>query len=113
MFSNNLVLFFDGACTKNPGGVATFGYKISCKETNFIYTASGEVCRGSGASSVVAEWGALLNALEYLKGQGWSGNIEIFGDSELIIKQLSGEYRVQKDHLIPYYRKCKEILIKK
>ena len=111
MISNNLVLFFDGACTKNPGGVASFGFKISCKDTgNLIYSQSGEVCRGTQASCNIAEWAALRNGIKYLKDQSWSGVIEIYGDSQLVINQLNGVFKVRKDTLIPYYTECMEIL---
>lgn len=111
MLPINLVLFFDGACTKNPGGIASFGYKISCKTTgNLIHSHCGEVCRGAQASSNIAEWAAVRNGLLYLKDQKWSGTLEIYGDSKLVINQLTGEYKVRKDTLIPYYNECKSLL---
>lgn len=111
MLQNNLVLFFDGACTKNPGGIASYGFKFSCKDTEvLIYSDFGEVCRGETASCNIAEWASITKAICYLKDQGWSGQLEIFGDSQLVIRQLNGEYKVRKDTLIPYYQECIKFL---
>jgi ribonuclease HI len=37
-------------------------------------------------------------------------SVEIFGDSELVIKQLNGQYECRNDMLRNYYEECKEIL---
>jgi hypothetical protein len=37
-------------------------------------------------------------------------SVEIFGDSELVIKQLNGQYECRNDILRNYYKECKEIL---
>ncbi len=100
-------LYFDGACTKNPGGIASFGFIIYCKQTNqLIHQDSGEVCRNKQASCNIAEWAALRNGLRYLEENNWTGDLEIFGDSQLVIFQLNGKYKVKKDTLIPYWKEC-------
>jgi ribonuclease HI len=38
-----------------------------------------------------AEYGALLRGLQYLR-DAKAISVEIFGDSELVIKQLNGQY---------------------
>jgi ribonuclease HI len=37
-------------------------------------------------------------------------SVEIYGDSELVIKQLNGQYECRSDILRNYYEECKEIL---
>jgi hypothetical protein len=37
-------------------------------------------------------------------------SVEIYGDSELVIKQLNGQYECRNDILKNYYEECKEIL---
>lgn len=104
-------IFFDGACTVNPGGVATFGYIIKCGNTgDVICRTSGEVCRGPTASNNIAEWASVTNALRFLKDQQWVGVLEIYGDSQLVINQLTGKFKVKKDTLIPYHKECKTLL---
>jgi hypothetical protein len=56
-----------------------------------------------------AEYEALLGGLQYLKEAG-AISIEIYGDSELVIKQLNGQYECKSDALRNYYEECREIL---
>jgi hypothetical protein len=56
-----------------------------------------------------AEYEALLRGLRYLK-EAKAISVEIYGDSELVIKQLNGQYECRSDILRNYYEECKEIL---
>jgi hypothetical protein len=56
-----------------------------------------------------AEYEALLRGLQYLK-EAKAISVEIFGDLELVIKQLNGQYECRNDILRNYYEECKEIL---
>jgi ribonuclease HI len=56
-----------------------------------------------------AEYEALLRGLQYLR-EAKAISVEIFGDSELVIKQLKGQYVYRNDILRNYYEECKEIL---
>jgi ribonuclease HI len=55
-----------------------------------------------------AEYEALLRGLQYLKEAG-DVSVEIYGDSELVIKQLNGQYECKSDALRNYYEECREI----
>jgi ribonuclease HI len=77
-----------------------------------VKTDRGEVCRGEGATNNIAEWAGVTNGLRYLKEQRWTGDLEIYGDSQLVIRQLLGEYKVRKETLQPYHRECMAILAK-
>jgi ribonuclease HI len=55
------------------------------------------------------EYEALLRGLQYLR-DAKAISVEIFGDSELVIKQLNGQYECRNDILRNYYEECKEIL---
>lgn len=108
---NKLKIYFDGSCgPKNPGGVAGYGWRITDEHDNQLHAEHGEVCRGAGATNNIAEWGGLTKALQYLKQQGWSGELEIVGDSELVINQVRGIYRVKKETLVPYHQECMKLL---
>lgn len=108
---NKLKLYFDGSCLpKNPGGIAGYGWRLVDMEGNEITFDRGEVCRGEGATNNIAEWAAVRNGLRFLKENHWSGEIEILGDSQLVIRQLLGEYRVKKETLVPYHTECTTIL---
>jgi ribonuclease HI len=56
-----------------------------------------------------AEYEALLRGLQYLK-EAKAISVEIYGDSELVINQLNGQYECRNDILRNYYEECKEIL---
>jgi hypothetical protein len=56
-----------------------------------------------------AEYEALLRGLQYLR-EVIAIAVEIFGDPELVIKQLNGPYECRNDILRNYYEECKEIL---
>jgi ribonuclease HI len=56
-----------------------------------------------------AEYEALLRGLQYLREAG-AVSVEIYGDSELVIKQLNGQYECKSDALRSYYEECREIL---
>jgi ribonuclease HI len=57
----------------------------------------------------VAEYVAILEAAKYVKTLN-PKQVDFLLDSELIVKQLSGQYRVKAEHLIPLYRELLEIL---
>jgi ribonuclease HI len=61
------------------------------------------------ATNNQAEYEALLRGIQYLK-EAKAISVEIFGDSELVIKQLNGQYECRNDILGNYYEECKEIL---
>jgi ribonuclease HI len=54
-----------------------------------------------------AEYEALLRGLQYLREAG-AVSVEVYGDSELVIKQFNGQYEC--DALRSYYEECREIL---
>jgi hypothetical protein len=56
-----------------------------------------------------AEYEALLRGLQYLK-EAKAISVEIYGDLELVIEQLNGQYECRSDILRSYYKECKEIL---
>lgn len=111
MLPNKLKLYFDGSCLpKNPGGIAGYGWRLVDMDNKQLASDHGEVCRGPTATNNIAEWAAVLNGLKYLKDQNWNGEIEILGDSQLVIFQLTGEYKVRKETLLPYHTESMSLL---
>lgn len=111
MLPSKLKLYFDGSCEqKNPGGIAGFGWRLCDMDGTQLKSDHGEVCRGPGATNNIAEWAAVRNGLLYLQDQNWTGDLEIYGDSLLVINQLNGVYKVRKDTLVPYYNECMALL---
>jgi ribonuclease HI len=57
----------------------------------------------------VAEYQAVLLALELARELGAS-DVEVINDSELIARQIGGQYRVKQEHLKPLHREVMEAL---
>ncbi|ALU11416.1 ribonuclease H [Ignicoccus islandicus DSM 13165] len=105
-------MYFDGLCEpKNPGGVATYGFvaksdgRVICKGKGVV----GAGFLGDDVTNNVAEYTALIRGLECLKEKGIK-KVKIRGDSQLVIRQLKGEYRVRSERMKPLYRKAMELL---
>jgi ribonuclease HI len=57
----------------------------------------------------VAEYSALIRALEEARALGCS-EITILTDSELMARQLNGQYAVKAPHLIPLFQRASRLL---
>jgi ribonuclease HI len=57
----------------------------------------------------VAEYQGVLLALELARELG-ADQIEVVNDSELVARQIGGQYRVKQEHLKPLHRQVMEAL---
>lgn len=73
-------------------------------------TEAGEVIEISGylgrTTNNVAEYAGLLEALNTAMEEGAS-ELEVVSDSELLVKQMLGQYKVRHPNLIPMFEKAK------
>jgi len=53
-----------------------------------------------------AEYTALVTALKFAVAMGCE-DLEVFSDSELVVKQIRGEYKVKNPNIIPLYQSAK------
>lgn len=109
-------VYFDGLCEpKNPGGVATYGILIQ-QSGNTVHEESGLADAkpySDEASNNVAEYSAIIHALEWLGKSGHTeSQIIIRGDSKLIINQLTGVYKVKSLRIIELHHTAKKLLQK-
>lgn len=58
----------------------------------------------------VAEYSALIGVLEYLTSMAAGGPVVVYSDSELLVMQMTGRYRVKSGTLKPLYEKARELL---
>ena len=100
-----LTLEFDGGSRGNPGP-AGIGVVVRANDGTPIVTLGRCIGR---ATSNVAEYTALITALEEAKKLG-AKKILIRGDSELIIRQMRGEYRVKHPDLRVLYDDAQHLL---
>ncbi len=107
-------LYFDGLCEpKNPGGVATYGFIIKDERGNVICRGKGVVGAGMFGDDVtnnVAEYKALIEGLKCFKEKIGRGKLIVRGDSQLVIRQLKGEYKVRARRILPLYEQVKELI---
>lgn len=89
---------FDGGSRGNPGPAA-WGVVVLDGEDGVVEGASGTIGR---ATNNVAEYTGLLEALRLALRAG-ADEVEIRSDSELIVKQINGEYRVRHPDLRPMH----------
>jgi ribonuclease HI len=61
------------------------------------------------ATNNVAEYEALIWGLENVSALGFD-EVDVFADSELVVKQLNGVYKVKHEGLKPLYRTAKQRL---
>jgi ribonuclease HI len=98
-------LFADGGSRGNPGPAASGAV---------IVDSRGDVLAEAGrflgvATNNVAEWTALLIGLEAAAERGIR-RLAVRMDSELVVKQVRGEYRVKHAALQPLHRKAMTLI---
>lgn len=93
------VIYFDGACSFNPGGIASFGWRLLNGNGYEVASDHGEYCRGPEATCNVAEYAALGEALRYFLGLGISAPLICRGDSRLVVEQVCMRWKCKKPHL--------------
>jgi ribonuclease HI len=96
-------LFFDGSSCGKGGGLGILLISPRGEMFEFAIPIQPTVTNNQ------AEYEVLLRGLQYLK-EAKAVSVEIYGDSELVIKQLNGQYECRNDVLRNYYEECKEIL---
>ena len=84
----------DGGARGNPGPAA-YGYVLET-EDGTVLAADGQAI--GVATNNVAEYSALIAGLEKALELG-VGEVEVVSDSELLVKQMNGEYRVKNEAL--------------
>jgi len=94
--------YCDGGSRGNPGP-AGFGVYIEGPDGEKL----GELSEYLGkATNNVAEYSALLAALEWALKSG-RGRLRVVADSELMVKQMQGRYKVGSPDLRPLYEEAK------
>ncbi len=98
--AKNLIIYTDGGARGNPGpaGIGAIAYDEQGREVFRLAKFLGL------ATNNQAEYQAVLAALQKAKQIG-AQNLQIFMDSELVVKQLNREYKVKNKDLAPLFVK--------
>ena len=107
--SKILKAWIDGACRGNPGEAAIGGYVCDSDGEKLM-----EFSHPIGvATNNIAEYRALEYVLRWVglfpHDGGAIQELVIHSDSELLVKQMGGLYRVKSKHLLPIYQTVQRI----
>ena len=101
-------LYVDGGARGNPGPAGAGGVLFDSADKKI-----GEFKKylGDELTNNQAEYQGLILGLK-LAQKNKIKKLSIFMDSELIVKQIKGEYRVKNEGLKPLFEKAKKLLVK-
>lgn len=104
---SEVTVYTDGASRGNPGlaGIGLVFFGSDGQEIKRMHRFLGT------ATNNVAEYTALLTALEQAQTMH-VGRLNVFSDSELMVRQMNGEYRVRDEKLIPLYEQARQLASK-
>ena len=122
-------VYFNGTCQPyNPGGIACYGFVIyQQQQQDVVHVANGLALAEpftDNATDIVAAYTAIIKALEWLlahRPDGSSNNnsssfrtqtIVVKGDSQLVINQIKGKYKVKEARIIPLYKRVRSLISK-
>lgn len=95
------IIYSDGAARGNPGPAGA-GAVVSDPDGKVL----AEVCKYLGeTTNNQAEYEAMILAIEKARDLG-ATRITIYADSELVVKQLRGEYKVKNEGLKPLFQRA-------
>ena len=98
-------LYFDGASRSNPGPASYGGVIYENGVERYTY----KKYIGTTTNNV-AEYKALLNGLLLAKEKGIT-RLAVYGDSKLVIEQITGNWKVKSRLLIPIHREICALLV--
>ncbi len=104
MKTERVVIFTDGTAEPNPGPAA-IGATIKDEQGRLITSISQPIGR---ATNNQAEYRAVIAALEKaieLK----ASHVDLHSDSEWLVRQIKGQYRVKAAPIKPLYLKVKQL----
>jgi ribonuclease HI len=103
--AQRLVVNVDGGARGNPGPAAIAAV-VASPDGEVVEERAESIGR---ATNNVAEYRALLMGIERAHALG-AREVELVGDSELVVRQVRGEYRVKDQSLRDLHRRVREAL---
>jgi|SRR5581483_5173628 len=103
----HLIAHVDGGARGNPGP-AGFGVFIEDQKGTKVAELSQYLGRNTNN---FAEYSGLIAALEYAIAHNYGG-LRVISDSELMVRQIKGIYKVRNENLRPLYERAKTLIRK-
>ncbi|HJZ11753.1 MAG TPA: ribonuclease HI family protein [Acidobacteriota bacterium] len=107
LFKPDFIAHVDGASRGNPGD-ASYGFVILNDRGKIIHSGSAYIGK---ATNNEAEYTGLIKVLEFALSKKIR-SIEVRSDSELLVKQLHGIYKVRAANLQALNEQCRSLLRK-
>jgi ribonuclease HI len=106
--TERILLYCDGGSRGNPGPAAIGALVLDAGENppTVLATVSERI---GDATNNVAEYQALVAGLEAAEPFG-ARAIHVRADSQLLVRQLVGEYKVKQAHLKPLWSRARDLL---
>lgn len=115
--------FFDGSCWPNPNGHAACGAYVELANGERVWEHS-EYLGCKDTTNNVAEYAGLIAILKFTAQLENLSEIAIFGDSDLVIKQMTGVWKagtltkaerkgkipIKPRHYLPFYEEARRLL---
>ena len=103
--AQHMVAHVDGGARGNPGP-SGYGAYIQDQDGSVL----AELSEFLGAqTNNFAEYSGLVAALEYALQHGYRA-VKVVSDSELLVKQIKGQYKVRSESLLPIYEEAKSLI---
>ncbi len=102
---NEIIAYIDGGSRGNPGPAAA-GYTLADSAGTRLQAKAFFLGQ---ATNNIAEYTGLVKALEAAKQIG-AEQLTVFSDSELLVRQINGQYKVKSELIRPFFRKAISLL---
>lgn len=97
--------YIDGGSRGNPGK-AGYGAYLTSKDGTAVEEIYGFL---GTATNNVAEYAGLIAALEFAATKGLT-SLSVCSDSQLLVRQIQGRYKVKNAGLQPLFRRAKQLI---
>ena len=106
---DTIILEADGAYRGKDGGVASYGYLV--KKDSETVREDYNILVEENVTNNYAEYMAVIKGLKWIKeADPQFEKIIIKSDSQLVVKQVNGEWNVNSDNLISLYKEVKDLI---
>ncbi len=102
---NEIIAYIDGASRGNPGPAAA-GFTLADSAGTQLQAKAFFLGR---ATNNIAEYTSFVKALEAAKQIG-AEQLMVFSDSELLVRQINGQYKVKSEQIRPLFRQAVNLL---
>lgn len=111
MSESRAILYFDGRCTGNgtPQALGAYGWVVLL-DAEELATGKGRAGEGEDMTANMAEYVALMAGLRALLELEGIEAVEVRGDSQTVVRQMTGAFDCWASHLQPLREEALELV---